>query len=1244
MIIVRMIILDKFISYTPQLSENENSISYTPQLPDAVMDAYNNKKLAIFLGAGISRLMGCKDWRGLAIDLIEECFELGLVNYIEKEELKSLENKKLISIAYNLMKVKNIDDFKKKFKAALEGEITDNEYLNSAYEILGRISSTALFITTNADTLFDVIGGFREENIKSKKEQFVSIYPDEITVGRLYHIHGIKDDIDDNFDEQLVFTAEQYISRYSNDKFREFLKYIFREYTVLFLGYGLSEFELLDYVIDNTDNSGAKKHFILEGLYSHQKNMRDFLKGYYETLNVNLITYNMNDMGYKQQIQIFEQWIRQIKVDSNFYPLGTEEIEELLMKFSIDNKKRLIDIINSDEYLRKHFFEIMPFTPDVFNWVDAIVFEGYLNPEKNPRQIEDEKHPGFFSTPHWTAMEALKISFLRSDKSTKWKVLVKRVLDEIYSYCDKNREIINYRTELIIVDILFGMSNPVVLLDADIHNIINGIKSPFNHGSIERRLLSYDFTNKLEKNSLMKLLKMIIGYYNNSGNTDSIISIISHDDLFDFAEVIVGKLDTEIANILLDYICEIIFKILSVDEYYFIYIYEVEIDDTSHYYFEYKDFLVRILLKSIFKANNVNVRRLTKKFLNREEAFFHKIALFSIQYRFNDVSNVLWQYTKNPFELSARYELYNLIQVIAKDLNQKELNKMISWIETSSFNKNLYLEQEDLVNIIAHDKLLFLKLLKSNLMFNDSICKKYEKIYKGDLKLPERRVVFRDFETKSSLDYKDMLEMQFDELSSYLIKYSLDINGNISNEYALAKEFKSFVENKFYFIIDNLSEFLSIPCIYTSEILHVIEEKRLLLSEDAILKIIDYFEALINQYIVGKSNTIYFIKQILWCIGKSFIYDEKKFAKSIYQKIFDISKKCLQAELEYEKQKGNSYKIIDEAINDVYGVALETVFDSIRAMTIFFKDGEQKIEIGNLDFVKEIIVSQKKSLIPLSAVLGMNIPLMYHIDKKWTEQHLDSIFMVENVAAFSAVMTGYLHSSTYFELEDIIINNHYYENFVNEYMSNKPPLDASETFGQRIMFLHFSKDNKNVKEIMELSIKTKGGKLLNSMIFSWVKLLEKEKDINQNNFIKTKEFWQNYNNIFDNELNIEYNHQIFRIIKILDVLDKDLIILINNSIEKAKSTVRYDTFLYSGLSKHKKLYPQEMGEFLHKAFEYNIITDYEGDGGTFYDFVNEIMKLGAKKYGNKLCNYFIKNGKMEFRDLYNNYNDEDDYE
>lgn len=311
-----------------------------PKLKQEIKDAYRRNKLAIFIGAGVSRIAGCIGWQDLARDLIRLCAttkrkkdsEHPLINYKEEVSLLSEnDHRKLITIAYQLLKKEGYeDDFWKK----MEEELTYKQQKHDLkiYEILKKCG--AVFITTNADDFFDIF--FNNINIFYKKydeSKFkVLNYRNIISNNSLYHIHGtIK------YPQSVVFTLKQYLEAYSDNKnLLDFLIKIFTEYTVLFIGYGLNELELLQYLLsdkdsNHKDNIREIKHFYLEGYFQGEDNIAGLHNEYFKNINVEVIPYLKDENGFHQLKNVLEKWIETMNNEKYLNLSKFKEIDELVI-------------------------------------------------------------------------------------------------------------------------------------------------------------------------------------------------------------------------------------------------------------------------------------------------------------------------------------------------------------------------------------------------------------------------------------------------------------------------------------------------------------------------------------------------------------------------------------------------------------------------------------------------------------------------------------------------------------------------------------------------------------------------------------------------------------------------------------------------------------------------------------------------------------------------------------------------
>lgn len=375
----------------------KNGFKPIPDLPFEIKEAVNNETLVVFIGAGVSRLVGCEGWDKLANNLINRCFKEGYFNFREKEALSRItEHKKTITICYNVFKINNtidvfFEEMNKSLKEMYVGklifkeiedeldleygiiriELRKNNYLDDNFfinkeikwddievtfeidlkfinfknrillllkEIWNKnhietpniydeiVDLGALCITTNADTHFERL--FSSQNIIIDPEDFI---PGRLNRKNIYHIHGSVRDR-----ENLIFTVSKYLERYSKDSFKAFLNEIFDndKYTVLFLGYGLAEFEILDFILKYRNNSEIKiipKHFMLSPVYQGEENIMKYEQEYYNDLGINIEIYEKDIYGYNYLINVLKSWKKEIRQTTKLLSNGFSEIDEAVV-------------------------------------------------------------------------------------------------------------------------------------------------------------------------------------------------------------------------------------------------------------------------------------------------------------------------------------------------------------------------------------------------------------------------------------------------------------------------------------------------------------------------------------------------------------------------------------------------------------------------------------------------------------------------------------------------------------------------------------------------------------------------------------------------------------------------------------------------------------------------------------------------------------------------------------------------
>lgn len=284
-----------------------------PEIPLQIIEAYNQKKLVIFIGAGVSRLVGCKGWDDLARDLIERCYNTqseiseSLINFNIKSKLSNIsDHRKIITICKKLLeKVGKVDAFFEVLEKALDVN-DESGKSNLIYENL--FSLQAKYVTTNADNkfsrLFEEINVIRDPRLINNRE---------LKERELLHIHG-------SFLEPktLVFDLPSYFEKYSDNMFESTLRKIFSRNTVLFLGYGMTELEILEFLLEKSGEKSIEPMYLLSGYYSSDLDYFRLEQTYYDSMNIKVIPYSLDAIGYEQLGFVISEWVQQMRYNSTF--------------------------------------------------------------------------------------------------------------------------------------------------------------------------------------------------------------------------------------------------------------------------------------------------------------------------------------------------------------------------------------------------------------------------------------------------------------------------------------------------------------------------------------------------------------------------------------------------------------------------------------------------------------------------------------------------------------------------------------------------------------------------------------------------------------------------------------------------------------------------------------------------------------------------------------------------------------
>jgi hypothetical protein len=277
-----------------------------PSIPPEIENAAQSGELIVFVGAGISRLIKCPTWDGFADKILEQLVAASIIDYYELSQIQTISDpKKKLSIARIVAQEKNIDlNYKDIFNI--------NSPTDSVYTYLNKFNCT--FVTTNYDKCIKPQSRKAEPEDKWRFYQKTDFLREKLDVnGNVIHLHGCIDD-----PKNMVITTRDYLDHYSRPEVQEFLTYLFERKTVLFLGYGLEEIEILEYIIRR---GGAAergittytKRFVLQGFFNAEMGLSEKLRKYYrDTFGADLIGFPKDYQWYSQQVEILGEWAEKL--------------------------------------------------------------------------------------------------------------------------------------------------------------------------------------------------------------------------------------------------------------------------------------------------------------------------------------------------------------------------------------------------------------------------------------------------------------------------------------------------------------------------------------------------------------------------------------------------------------------------------------------------------------------------------------------------------------------------------------------------------------------------------------------------------------------------------------------------------------------------------------------------------------------------------------------------------------------
>ena len=260
-------------------------------------------------------------WQAL-LDLKDK----SIMNYSDLDQLKGLDAKKQLSIALLIAEENELLlDLTKKLKVTTDGD--------GVYKILNDIGCAC--VTTN----YDLLLAPRFDEFKKDKAKSSTVTPKECNriqnkskflaklltePGTVVHLHGSIIE-----PATMVVSTKDYLQHYDDKNVQHFLSELFDKYTILFIGYGLEEAEILEHILrrGSADKTADRRRFLLQGYFNSQNLLYKSMHQYYEkSFGVHLLGFTRDHNDYKQQEEIIKNWADKLEIRK---PELTEDLDRI---------------------------------------------------------------------------------------------------------------------------------------------------------------------------------------------------------------------------------------------------------------------------------------------------------------------------------------------------------------------------------------------------------------------------------------------------------------------------------------------------------------------------------------------------------------------------------------------------------------------------------------------------------------------------------------------------------------------------------------------------------------------------------------------------------------------------------------------------------------------------------------------------------------------------------------------------
>ena len=813
----------------------------------------------------------------------------------------------------------------------------------------------------------------------------------------------------------------------------------------MFIGYGLAEFELLDFVFTKFEIN--RKHFILLPFYRDEVNILNYEQLYYNQMGITVKPYRKDINGYGQLCEVMKEWSSRINQVSAYLDDSFIEIDKAIEDPVNDNIARVLRTINNEKPLENYLFRQLSSSKNLTPWLIPLKESGYMNPSKNP---SPENVPGTSSYNILYYLEKLAKTNSENPSNAVTKELC-NFIDSAIDYRDKDG---NRKDDLYIywsIEILSYL--PIQYIQQKHVDFIRIALETRRDNTLIATAIGESYIPNLirskAKELLLNSLNVVMDYKKENGNYKPLMNEYRFLNMTKMNKEQIAKLcGIEATGIALEKIKTIIKE--NESEFNIYKIRTIEPNSQKELQRNYSGILV-YFIRDMYELSDANqIRPKVDELLKMWHPIFRRLAIHIINHHYDKLSDLFWNLAYNPLDDDlVKHETYELLKKRCTLFDEQQTDRIIDWIESKNYSRfDEIKDKNEKERVIAYRKREWLSaLLESK---NPKVVERYEEYTKiNDRELDHPGHLFwTEFSwgDVSPIKANELIDMSNSQISDYLNnfkeeKFSLksptkdglsdELHGgatinpdkfssdmkpfkNISLEYQnaiLSGLCRAWDQGKFF----NWSELLD----FSLEIIQIEEFWNQTIPED------------------GQGYRDWVISAIAELINEGTKKDDHAMDENLLPKAEEIL-------LILVNNTKSGIEKEEDAIEATMNTPKGKIFEAMMNYSLHFAQinkkpkGERWITSIKEEFNKRLDRKFDPSL-EFSVILGQFLHNLFYLDDSWLKDNINRIFPKDNDEHWHVAFTGYLLStrSVYKEIYLLLKNKGHYSKAITTQFNAK---------------------------------------------------------------------------------------------------------------------------------------------------------------------------------------------------------------